>query len=184
MIRYQADSLIPTQYREANLTGHCWALHPKTEAKVEVLLSSVMNDFVESRLDTLESIGLNVIAFEPRQPGTGAFNDIARNHLPEYGCLISQQDDRHYYHHERGATVDALHPDRFRCHSPGRPTKPQYRREKQAQQFVFKFGLGKDKLEGQIYNAIIGTVELLMSDIDSPSSFSRPVMPIPGLTGL
>jgi type IV pilus assembly protein PilM/plasmid segregation protein ParM len=43
--------------------------------------------------------------------------------------------------------------------------------EKQAQQFVFKFGLGKDKLEGQIYNAILGTVDLLVSDIDKSIKF-------------
>jgi len=43
--------------------------------------------------------------------------------------------------------------------------------EKQAQQFVFKFGLGKDKLEGQIYNAIIGTVDLLVSDVEKSIKF-------------
>src|SRR5690606_27482053 len=43
--------------------------------------------------------------------------------------------------------------------------------EQQAQQFVFKFGLGKDKLEGQIYNAIIGTVDLLVGDIDKSIKF-------------
>jgi type IV pilus assembly protein PilM len=43
--------------------------------------------------------------------------------------------------------------------------------EKQAQQFIFKFGLSKDKLEGQIYNAIIGTVDLLVTDIDKSIKF-------------
>jgi type IV pilus assembly protein PilM len=43
--------------------------------------------------------------------------------------------------------------------------------EKQAQQFVFKFGLSKDKLEGQIFQAIISTVELLMSEIEKSIKF-------------
>ncbi len=30
--------------------------------------------------------------------------------------------------------------------------------EKQAEQFVFKFGMSKDKLEGQVYKAIGGTI--------------------------
>src|SRR5690606_1250726 len=62
---YQADSLIPMPVSESKLD---WALlgdSPKEKDKVEVLLSSVANEFVESRLDMLESIGLNVIAFEP-----------------------------------------------------------------------------------------------------------------------
>jgi type IV pilus assembly protein PilM/plasmid segregation protein ParM len=43
--------------------------------------------------------------------------------------------------------------------------------DKQAEQFVLKFGLGKDKLEGQVYQAIIGTVELLASEIDKSIKF-------------
>jgi type IV pilus assembly protein PilM/plasmid segregation protein ParM len=36
---------------------------------------------------------------------------------------------------------------------------------------VFKFGLGKDKLEGQIYNAIIGVVDILMGEIEKSIKF-------------
>jgi type IV pilus assembly protein PilM len=64
-IKYQADSLIPTPLAESKID---WALlgdSPKEATKVEILLSSVTNDFIEKRLDMLESIGLNVIAFEP-----------------------------------------------------------------------------------------------------------------------
>lgn len=42
---------------------------------------------------------------------------------------------------------------------------------KQAEQFVLKFGLGKDKLEGQIYNAIISTVDALMAEIEKSIKF-------------
>jgi Tfp pilus assembly PilM family ATPase len=43
--------------------------------------------------------------------------------------------------------------------------------QSQAQQFVEKFGLGRDKLEGQIYNAIVGTVETLMTEVDKSIKF-------------
>src|SRR5690606_27059923 len=45
-----------------------WAVigdSPKDPNKVEVLLSSVPNNFIEARLDLLESSGLDVVAFEP-----------------------------------------------------------------------------------------------------------------------
>ena len=64
-IRYQADSLIPTPLDRSKID---WALlgdSPKDKTKVEILLSSVENEFIEHRLDLLESIGLDVIAFEP-----------------------------------------------------------------------------------------------------------------------
>ena len=63
-IIFQADSLIPTPPAETKID---WALigdSPKDKNKLEVLLSSVPNKFVENRLDMIESIGLNVIAFE------------------------------------------------------------------------------------------------------------------------
>ncbi len=41
----------------------------------------------------------------------------------------------------------------------------------QAEQFVFKFGLSKDKLEGQIYQAIINTVDILVTEIDKSIKF-------------
>jgi type IV pilus assembly protein PilM len=41
----------------------------------------------------------------------------------------------------------------------------------EAEQFVFKFGLGKDKLEGQVYNAIIGTVDGLINEIEKSIKF-------------
>jgi len=43
--------------------------------------------------------------------------------------------------------------------------------EKQAEQFVFKFGMSKDKLEGRVYEAISGTVDLLSSDIEKSIQF-------------
>jgi Tfp pilus assembly PilM family ATPase len=41
----------------------------------------------------------------------------------------------------------------------------------QAEQFVFKFGLSKDKLEGQIHQAIVGTIDILVSEIDKSIKF-------------
>src|SRR5689334_1503047 len=64
-IRYQADSLIPTPLSESK---NDWALigdSPIDKTKQEILLSSVPNKFVEERLDLLESVGLNIVAFEP-----------------------------------------------------------------------------------------------------------------------
>ncbi|MDB5161273.1 MAG: pilM, partial [Candidatus Saccharibacteria bacterium] len=37
--------------------------------------------------------------------------------------------------------------------------------------FVFKFGLGKDKLEGQVYNAIIPVIDGLAAEIEKSIKF-------------
>ncbi|HET9721805.1 MAG TPA: pilus assembly protein PilM, partial [Candidatus Saccharimonadales bacterium] len=41
----------------------------------------------------------------------------------------------------------------------------------QAEQFVYKFGLNKEKLEGRIYTAIVGTVESLVGEVDKSIKF-------------
>lgn len=169
-IMFQADSLIPTPVAESKID---WALlgdSPKEQGKVEVLLSSVSNDYIEGRLDALESIGLNVIAFEPdtialarsmiapeTMPPTMIVDIgnkttdiiITMNGVPRLTRSIPTGSEAVVKSAMQNLNID----------------------EKQAQQFVFKFGLGKDKLEGQIYNAIIGTVELLVSDIDKSIKF-------------
>ncbi len=166
----QADSLIPTPIAESKLD---WALlgdSPKEQGKIEVLLSSVSNEFVESRLDLLESIGLNVIAFEPDSLALARALTAPDNPAPVMVVDIGSK------------TTDIVvtmagAPRLIRALPTGSDAIIRAALqnlnidEQQAQQFVFKFGLGKDKLEGQIYNAIIGTVDLLVGDIDKSIKF-------------
>ena len=41
----------------------------------------------------------------------------------------------------------------------------------QAKQFVYKFGLNQQKLEGQVFHAISGTIDLLMGEIEKSIKF-------------
>jgi type IV pilus assembly protein PilM len=169
-IHFQAESYIPTPPDESEID---WAIigdSPKEAKKFEVLLSSVPNEFIEKRLDMLESIGLNVIAFEPDSMAlmraiipSGVNNPqmildigskatdlvIAMNGAPHLSRAIPTGSESIIR-----SAVQNLHID-----------------QKQAEQFVLKFGLGKDKLEGQVYNAIITTIESLMGEIEKSIKF-------------
>ncbi|MDB5163971.1 MAG: type pilus assembly protein PilM [Candidatus Saccharibacteria bacterium] len=169
-ISYQADSLIPTPLAESKID---WALlgdSPKDKTKVEVLLSSVTNGFVESRLDLLESIGLNVIAFEPDTLA------LARAVIPSDATTPQMVLDIGSKAADLVVTMDGA-PRLTRSIPTGSEAIIRAAAQnlniddKQAQQFIFKFGLGKDKLEGQIYNAIIGTVDVLTSEIEKSIKF-------------
>lgn len=169
-IKYQADSLIPTPLSESKID---WALlgdSPKDPAKVELLLSSATNDFIEARLDLLESIGLEVIAFEP-------------DNLALTRAMIAPEITTPHMVVDIGnKTTDIVvtmggAPRLTRSIPTGSETivKSAMQNlnidEKQAEQFVFKFGLNKDKLEGQIYSAIISTVDILSSEIEKSIKF-------------
>jgi type IV pilus assembly protein PilM len=169
-IHYQADSLIPTPVEESKID---WALlgdSPKEPNKVEILLSSVPNNFIEQRLDMLEGIGLNVIAFEPDNlalvralvPSTMATPqivvDIGRkstdivitmNGAPRLTRAIPTGTESIIRAAAQNLGID----------------------DKQAEQFVFKFGLSRDKLEGQVYQAIISTIDIITNEIEKSVTF-------------
>lgn len=169
-IAYQADSIIPTPPAESKID---WALigdSPVDANKVEVLISSVPNDFAESRLDLLESIGLNVITFEPDnlalaraliRPGTTAPHliiDIGENSTD----IVITMHGTPRLTRSVPTGADAL----IRSASQNLNID-----EGQAREFVYKFGLSQDKLEGQIYQSIIATIETIVSDIGKSIKF-------------
>jgi type IV pilus assembly protein PilM len=169
-IRYQADSLIPTPLSESKIDWAVIGNSPAAANKVEVLLSSVANDFIEERLDILESIGLNVIAFEPDNLA------LARSMLaPDItaACMVIDIGSKST---DLVITMNGA-PRLTRSIPTGSEAIIRSAvqnlnvDDKQAQEFVFKFGLSQQKLEGQVYHAIIGTIDLLMTDIDKSIKF-------------
>jgi type IV pilus assembly protein PilM len=150
-----------------------WALlgdSPKEPTKSEVLLSSVSNAYVEGRLDMLEGVGFNVVAFEPDTfavmrsivaPDTavpqmvldiGARSSdlvVCVNGAPRLTRSIPVGSEAVIRSAMAGLSVDAA----------------------QATQFVYKFGMSKDKLEGRVYSAILGTVDSLVNEVEKSIKF-------------
>jgi len=169
-IRYQADSLIPTPLESSKIDWAVLGDSPKDKTKVEVLLSSVENTFVEQRLDMLESIGLEVIAFEPDNLALTRAMVAQDNGAPQMVLDIGSKST------DLVVTMNGA-PRLTRSIPTGaeaiiRAAAQNLNIEdKQARQFVFKFGLGQDKLEGRIYDAIIGTIDILTGEIDKSIKF-------------
>jgi type IV pilus assembly protein PilM len=169
-IYYQVDSLIPTPLAESKIDWHLIGDSPKDKTKIEVLLSSVTNAYVEKQLDLLEGIGLNVIAFEPDTMAISRALLAGDNIAPQMVIDISSK-----------STDLVIIMNGVPCLTRSIPigtdnlirTAAQNLNidEKQAEQFITKFGLVKEKLEGQVQQAIIGTVETLASEIEKSIKF-------------
>lgn len=169
-IHYQADSLIPTPPAESKIDWAVIGDSPKDKTKVEVLISSVANSFIEKRLEMLESIGLNVIAFEPDSlslvralvpagtPGAQLVFDLGHNGSD----LIITMGDAPRLMRSLPTGMESI----FRSAAQNLGVD-----DTQARQFVAKFGVIKDKLEGQVYQSIIGTVDLLVNEVDKSIKF-------------
>lgn len=168
-IDYQADSLIPTPLSESKVDWVLIGDSPTDKTKQEILLSSVPNKFVESRLDVLESIGLNVIAFEPDNLAVArslVASDNASQLVIDVGHrstdLVITMGEVPHLTRSIPTGVEAI----IRA-----ATQNLNIDEKQAEQFVFKFGLSGDKLEGQVLQAISGVTDLLSSEIEKSIKF-------------
>ncbi len=171
-IKLQADSLIPTPLSESKLDWAVIGDSPQDPNKVEVLLSSVTNEYVEGRLDMLESIGLNVIAFEPESLA------IVRSLVPNGATSMVMILDMGSKSTDLViSTAGAPRLTRSIATGTEAVVKAAMQNlnidEKQAEQFVSKFGLSKDKLEGQIYSAIIGTIDILVGELEKSIKFVK-----------
>ena len=169
-IKFQADSLIPTPLAESKMDWSLIGDSPVDKTKVEILLASVSNEFVEQRLDLLESIGLNVIAFEPEAMA------LTRAILPGDVTGARMVLDIGNKYTDLIITIDGI-PRLTRSISTGSEAIIRSAMqnlnidETQAQQFVYKFGMSKEKLEGQIMQAISGTTEVLAGEIEKSIKF-------------
>ena len=169
-IMYQADQFIPTAVDDSKIDWQAIGPSPVDSSKVEILLASVTKKYGEGRLNTLESIGLNVIAMEPdafalasaltppNDPDATLILDMGANAtdlvITSGGALrlarsIPTGGNTLVKAAEQNLSVD----------------------EKQAMQFVYKFGLVQDKLEGQVYKALTSTVDTLVGEIEKSIKF-------------
>ena len=169
-IQYQVENYIPMQLSEAKFDWAMLGDSPKDKAKIELLISSVGKKYVEQRLDMLESIGLNVIAFEPDSlaltraltpPNTltaqlllDIGNDATDLVISLFGMPRLIRSIPTGSSALIRAAIQNLNID-----------------ETQAKQFVFKFGLSEDKLEGQVFKAIVGSVDSLIGEVDKSIKF-------------
>ncbi len=169
-IRYQADSLIPTPLDQSTIDWAILGESPKDSSKMEVLLTSVTNSFVEGRLDMLENGGFNVVGLEPDSLA------LIRAMVPPEATDAQMVLDIGSLSTDLVVALGVA-PRLIRSIPTGMETIVRAATqnlnldENQARQYIFKFGLSPNKLDGQIYNAIISTIEVLMSEIDKSIKF-------------
>lgn len=169
-ISYQADQYIPTSAEESKLDWAMLGDSPDDANKAEVLIASVQNAYSEGRLDMLEGLDLNVIAMEPDQFALvralvpHGYNDAAI--ILDMGAastdLVAVYNGTPRLMRSIPTGGEAL----IKAASQNLSID-----EQQATQFVYKFGLVKDKLEGQVFKAVQNVVDGLIGEIDKSIKF-------------
>lgn len=163
-IKYQLDQYIPMSLDDAKVD---WALLGQSlhdPSKQEVLLASAPIAYAEERLELVESLGFDVIAAEPEP--LSVIRALATPGSKDAQVIVDME--------EQTINVGIVYGDAPRLvrsipngldtlvHAAVQNLGVQ---EDQARQFILKFGLANDKLEGQVIRAIEGSLENIASEL-------------------
>lgn len=175
-LKYQADKYIPMPLDDAKIDWAVLGDSPEDTSQDEVLLASVAQEYVENIVDTIDSLGFNVIAAEPSPIA------MLRAVVPansKGGCMVIDIGERST---DVVITIDGS-PRLVRTLPTGFQmmvraiTQTMNAKDEQAQQFLLKFGLEKDRLEGQIYQALDSTLDNFIAELTKSIKFLQTKYP-------
>lgn len=169
-LKYQADQYIPMPLDDAKVDWAVLGQSPTDAKKQEVLLSCTAQDYVEDLIEVIDSLGFNVIAAEPDPIA------IMRSLLPakvEGASVVVDigdiSTDIVVTLGERPVLVRSLPTglDSF----VGAIVHNLSVKEDQATQFLLKFGLAPDRLEGQVFRSLESVLDNFASEITKSIKF-------------
>lgn len=182
-LKYQVDQYIPMAANEAKVDWALLGASLHDPRQQEVLIASTANAYAEERLEFVEALGLNVIAAEPDPLA------MVRALLP-----AGVTDARLIIDVGEQSTDIAItfgdSPRLVRTIPTGLKSLVKAAvqnlnvQEDQARQFILKFGLAPDKLDGQVFRAIEPTLDNFASEVVKSVKFFQtryPNTPVGGM---
>ena len=188
VIKYQLDKYIPMAADEAKADYAFFGQSPNDATKAEVLISSTSINYAEEMLEMIEGLGLNVIAEEPEPLAmTRALMPIGVQDAHIIIDLGERSTDLVVTYHNFPRlvrTTSGGFAGGFR-QLVSTVSSTLGVKDEQARQFILKFGLAQDKLEGQVFKALDGTLESFALEITKSIRFFQDKYmnaPIGGIT--
>ena len=182
-MKYQVDQYVPMAIDDAKVDWSLLGQSLHDSKQQEVLLASTANNYTEERLEFIESLGFNVIASEPDPIA------MVRSLLPAGVTDARLIIDMGEKSTDLAITFDDC-PRLVRTIPTGLKSLVKIAaqnlnvQEDQARQFILKFGLAPDRLEGQVYRSIEGVLENFAAELVKSIKFFQtryPNTPVGGI---
>lgn len=182
-VKYQADQYIPMAVNEAKVDYAALGPSLHDPKQQEVLLASTANSYAEERLEFVESLGLNVIAAEPDPIA------MVRAVLPQGAnnaqLIIDVGEQSTDLAITYGDTPRLIRNIPTGISSLVKAAVGNLNvQEDQARQFILKFGLAPDRLEGQVYRAIESTLDAFATELTKSVKFFQTRYPNTPVSGI
>jgi type IV pilus assembly protein PilM len=182
-IKYQIDQYIPMAIDEAKVD---WALLGQSmhnPQQQEVLLASTANSYAEERLEFVESLGLNVIAAEPDP--IAMIRSLLPSDIKDGRLIIDVGELSTNLVITYGDTPRLVRTIPTGLASLIKAAVQNLNvQEDQARQFIIKFGLAPDRLEGQVFRAVENVLEGFAAELTKSIKFFQtryPNTPVGGI---
>lgn len=169
-MRYQMEQYIPIPIADAKTDWVSLGTSMRNPQMQEILLASTSKEYTENRLEFVESLGFNVIAAEPEPIA------MIRSLLPPAAADARILVDVG----ENSTNIAVTFKDTPRLVRSlpmglGTLVKAAVQNlnvdEAQARQFILKFGLAPDRLDGQVLRALDATLGNFVAEIDKSVKF-------------
>jgi type IV pilus assembly protein PilM len=182
VIRYHVDQYIPMAVEDAKVDFVILGPSPNDPAVSEVLLSCTSVKYAEERMESVESFGFNLVAQEPEPIAMS--RALTPPGLTDARLIIDYCEDSTDLSMVYGA------PRLVRMLPGGLSVLVRTvanslnEKESQARQFILKFGLAQDKLDGQVFKALENTLENFAAELTKSVKFFQtkyPNVPVGGI---
>ncbi|MBQ9019893.1 type IV pilus assembly protein PilM [Candidatus Saccharibacteria bacterium] len=163
-IVYEVDQYIPMPIEEAKVDYIVLGVSPNDPAKAEVLISSTAEATAEGTLEMIESTGLNVIAQEPEPIAMArALTPAGITDSRMIVDLGERATDLVVVYNGAPRLVRSI-PGGIQLFANTLAANLNIQPD-QARQFILKFGLAQDKLEGQVYTELESTLDTFAMEL-------------------
>ena len=182
-LKYQVDQYIPMAVNEAKVDWALLGTSLHDQKQQEVLIASTSNAYAEERLEFIECLGLNVIGAEPDP--LAMIRSLVPAGVPDARLIIDvgeQSTDLAITFGDTPRLVRTI-PTGIRSLIKAAVQNLNVQ-EDQARQFILKFGLAPDRLEGQVYRAVESTLENFATELTKSIKFFQtryPNTPVGGI---
>jgi type IV pilus assembly protein PilM len=182
-IKYQIDQYIPMAIDDAKVDWKLLGQSLHDPKQQEVLLASTAISYAEERLEFIEGLGLNVIAVEPDP--IAMIRSLLPPGVADARLLVDMGEQSTDIAITYGDTPRLVRTIPTGLNSLLKAIVTNLNvQEDQARQFVLKFGLAPDRLDGQVLRALDSTLESFTSELTKSIKFFQtryPSTPIGGI---
>lgn len=169
-IKYQIDQFIPMAIDDAKVDWTVLGKSLHDSSQQEVLLASTAKAYSEDRLDFIEGLGLNVIAAEPDP--IAMIRSVLPAGLKDAQLIIDVGEVSTNVAITYGDAPRLVRTIPVGIGSLVRAATQNLNiQEDQARQFIVKFGLAPDKLEGQVLASLDSTLEGFAAELTKSVKF-------------